>query len=104
MKYFKKINEWIALKSVAAMSTIWCVYLFLFWSPLPSLDKGLEQFVFYVSGGIIQLVALPLIMLGQKIEAKAAERRAENDHRAIREIHLDVKRIMDHHGLSQKDG
>jgi hypothetical protein len=93
MRLFRQINEWVALRTVSAMSTIWCVYLFLLWSLLPSFSKGLEPLVFYVSGGVIQLVALPLIMLGQKLEGRAAERRAIHDHRILLELQREIQEL-----------
>lgn len=81
-----QINEWIALRTVAAMSTMGCVYLFLLWSFLPSINKDWEQFALYVSSGIIQLVALPLIMVGQSIEGKRTRMLSEQNHKMLDEI------------------
>jgi len=86
-----KINDSIALKTVAWMSSIWCVYFFFIWSMLPTVIPSLQDFVFYVSGGIIQLVALPLIMVGQNLAGKAAEERAEEDHEHLVEILADIR-------------
>jgi hypothetical protein len=86
IRAFKKFNDAIAKHSVGFMSSIWCVYLFTFWAVLPSIYKSLEPIVFYISGGVIQLVALPLIMVGQKLEGRSMERRAEQDHEKLIEI------------------
>ena len=94
-----KINESIALRTVAAMSSIWCVYFFFIWSMLPSVFPSLETFVFYVSGGIIQLVALPLIMVGQDVGNKKAEQRAQEDHEHLCEILEDIRE--DHENLKK---
>ena len=86
-----KINDSIALKAVAVMSSIWCVYGFLIWSLVPTLIPAAQDFVFYVSGGIIQLVALPLIMVGQNLMGAAAEQRAQEDHEHLVEILKDIQ-------------
>ena len=92
-----KINDSIALKTVAWMSSIWCVYFFFVWSMLPTMFPSLQDFVFYVSGGIIQLVALPLIMVGQNLTGQAAEQHAQEDHDHLVEILADIKE--DHENL-----
>ena len=88
-------NEWIARHAVRAMSSMATVYIFLLWCLLPSVNKNWEQFIFYVSGGIIQLVALPLIMVGQRLEGKEAERRLEEDHRMMKKILAELDDIKD---------
>jgi hypothetical protein len=93
-----KINDTIALKTVAVMSSIWCVYAFLVWSMLPTVFPAAQDFVFYVSGGIIQLVALPLIMVGQNLMGAAAEQRAQEDHEHLIEILKDIQE--DHQALA----
>lgn len=90
-----KLNEWVARWSVRAMSSMAAVYIFLGWSLLPSLNKNWETLVFYVSGGIIQLVALPLIMVGQRLEGKASERQMAEDHKMLKSISDDLKAIKD---------
>lgn len=85
-KHFHNFNDWLARHTVAAMSSMFCVYAFMIWSLLPSLDAKWEQIVFYVSGGVIQLVALPLIMVGQKLEGKDNDRRSKQDHEMLKRI------------------
>lgn len=87
----KTINNKIALTSVGLMSSIWCVYLFTIWSLLPSVFPDLQNLVFYVSGGVIQLVALPLIMVGQNLIGANAEQRAQEDHERLIEILKDAE-------------
>jgi hypothetical protein len=93
-----KLNDSIALKTVAWMSSIWCVYFFFIWSMVPTLIPAMQDFVFYVSGGIIQLVALPLIMVGQNLSGAAAEKRAQEDHEHLVEILKDIQE--DHQALA----
>lgn len=104
MNKFKDIvsnlNNGIAVKTTVAMSTMWCVYVFTIWSLLPVAFHDLTNFCFYVSGGIIQLVALPLIMVGQKVMGAKAEDRAERDHNALmEEIDLLKQVLCDNHEM-----
>lgn len=82
---WSNINEKIATGTVAAMSTMLCVYLFLVLALLPLVYPDAEQTVQYVSGAVIQLVALPLIMVGQAISNRATETRASEDHAMLME-------------------
>lgn len=87
IKVFHDFNDWLARHTVSAMSSMICVYIFVAWSLLPSVDSRWEQLVFYVSGGVIQLVALPLIMVGQKLEARENDRRSKQDHEMLTKIY-----------------
>jgi hypothetical protein len=99
LKYWiSEFNKAVAIKSVVIMSTMACVFAFLIWSLLPLFFPNITDIVAYISADIIQLVALPLIMVGQKI---AADNSAENHalladrHDAIAETHDDIKEQLD---------
>lgn len=79
----KALNDRIALQTTVLMGSMGCVYLFLIWSLLPTIFPKLQSFVFYVSGGVIQLVALPMIMVGSAVLSRASEARAQEDHETI---------------------
>lgn len=81
--FIHRINNNVALGMTLVFGSMWCAYAFLGWSLLPSIFPQTEQFVFYVSGGIVQLVALPLIMVGQNLTGQQTEHRAEEDHQMI---------------------
>ena len=89
----KKASDKIAIGITHSMSSMWCVYAFLIWSLIPLVWHGAEAVVFYVSGGVIQLVALPMIMVGQSLLGKKAERRAEQDHQMIMQSLAEVREI-----------
>jgi uncharacterized membrane protein len=88
-----KLNEKIAIAATIVMSTMWCVYSFMIWALLPLLFPKVEPVVFYVSGGVIQLVALPLIMVGQNVLNRKSEERAEEDHRTILAEFKEIKAV-----------
>ena len=80
-KIFQKIHDfsnWVAIKSVDWMSTMLCVFLFLVLSVTPLFWSASQNIIAYISSDIIQLVALPLIMVGQKLSSiKSAKRHGE---------------------------
>lgn len=87
----KRFNEWIAVRMTMAFGTMTMVYLFLFWSILPLIYPPVQNVVFYTSSGVIQLVALPALMVGQLILGRKAEERAQQDHEAIMAELAEVK-------------
>lgn len=86
-----KFNDWLAVHVTLGMSTMWCVYLFAVIALLPLLLAFTHDFVFYLSSAIIQLVALPLIMVGQNRLSAASEARAAEDHTHISGILNDLQ-------------
>ena len=80
-----KFNDWLAAKITQGMSTMWCAYVFLIWSLLPAIWPQTQNVVFYVSGGIIQLVALSLIMVGQDVLGRDAIKQAKETHDTVME-------------------
>lgn len=91
---FRKINEWIALHTITALSTMSCVYVFTIWALIPLMFPQTRDFIFYVSGGILQLSLLPAIMVGQSLLNKNSEDRAMQDHAALMETIQDLHTIM----------
>ena len=83
----RRFNDWLAVKITQGMATMWCAYAFLFWSLIPIVWPETQRTVFYVSGGIIQLVALSLIMVGQTVLGEASENQAKVTHDMVLETH-----------------
>ena len=90
-KKLEQINNSIAVNSVNSMSTMWCVYLFTVLGMYPLLVPSSLTFVQYLSGAIIQLVSLPLIMVGQRAAGKTLEARALKDHLTIQKSFNEIK-------------
>jgi len=99
-KNIKKINEIIALKSTMLIGTMWCVYLFIILAIVPIFVPSANTIVQYISSAFLQLVFLPLIMVGQDVMGRNTEKRAKKDHEMImqelkllKEMHENVKNI-----------
>ena len=93
-----KIAAWnnkIAVSVSSKISTMACVYIFLLWSLLPLVLPKTQDTVFYVSGGILQLVLLPLIMVGQSVMGKDQEERSREDHEALKLLLAEMKQLID---------
>lgn len=92
----RKFNDWIAVKITKSMATMWCVYVFLGWSLIPVVWPEAQSIVFYVSGGIIQLVSLSLIMVGQNVIGQATKKQAKETHDTVLETH---DRVIENHEI-----
>lgn len=84
------INGHVALIITAVVGTMWCAYVFTLISlvSLPSaLSTGsLITIISWIAQTFIQLVLLPIIIVGQNIQGKASDKRSEqtyNDAEAI---------------------
>ena len=83
----KALGERLALAAVARVSTMTCVGVFLLWSVLPLWLPQITNLVAYVSSDVLQLVLLPLIMVGQKISSDRS--RKHHDHTNQRQDRMD---------------
>ncbi len=77
---FQRINARVALTITLLVGTMWAAYLFAiiaFYS-LPSTLKqhSATVLVLWLSSEFLQLVLLPIIIVGQNIQARAADARA----------------------------
>ena len=52
--------------------------------------------VFYISSGYLQLILLPLIMVGQNLQGRHAELRAEHDYETNIKAEKEVEAILLH--------
>lgn len=76
---------------------MWAFWLFAIWAFLP-LIPALSQYketILYISSGFVQLVALPLIMVGQEILGRSSEKRSETDHQVLNEQFEKIKELIE---------
>ena len=85
LKQLQRLNGMMTAGASAGLSTMTCFYLFFCWAILPLLFSTTRDIVFYVSGGILQLVLLPLIAVNTKQESAKINERANQDHIALME-------------------
>ncbi|NTW61954.1 DUF1003 domain-containing protein [Candidatus Saccharibacteria bacterium] len=92
------VNEKIALKATEIFGSMPVFYLFFVWALLPLLPvmAHFQPTILYVSAGIIQLVALPLIIVGQNLQARHSEIRAEEEFRTTNSSYRDIEHILAH--------
>lgn len=104
------LNDRIALSVTNAMGTMWALYfmaLFMLGWCLWQLFMGKGAFDPYpyafllFLGNIVQLLLMPLIMVGQNILSKHAEMRADEQYKTTLTSYQDLEHIMNH--LDEQD-
>jgi hypothetical protein len=79
-RWYVRGNAWLAVKVTAGVGSMTCAWLFciLAIAGLPTaLQPGNIGFLFWFSSDLLQLTLLSVIIVGQNIQAQAADKRAE---------------------------
>ena len=86
------VNRHLALFITKNVGTMWCAYVFTvigitgIVAALTN-NTALVLLIGAVSGYFLQLVLLPIIIVGQNVQAEASDRRAEADHKTLVALH-----------------
>jgi hypothetical protein len=87
MKGISKFNYWLAVKITNSVGTMWCAYIFLLLDllMLPPVirSNSIITWVTYLAQTVIQLVLLPIIMVGQNVIQAQNEAKADTDHKTL---------------------
>jgi uncharacterized membrane protein len=104
------VNDRIALAVTNAMGTMWALYfmaLFMagwcLWQFIMH-DKAFDPYPYaflLFLGNIVQLLLMPLIMVGQSILSKHAELRADEQYKTTLTSYQDLEHVMNH--LDEQD-
>ena len=89
-----KFNQLVANYIVEIVSTMWCAYAFIILVIIPFFNGNLTTTVMFISSSLLQLVLLPIIMVGQKRQGAISEQRAQQDHDAIIDMHEELKELL----------
>jgi hypothetical protein len=95
-------NNRFALAITKSVGTMWCAYLFVLISvvSLPDAIKAFQAgnnfvFISWLSQSFLQLVLLPIIIVGQNVTAAAQDARAEADHETLTALHtINVQQLQ----------
>ncbi|HKW59487.1 MAG TPA: hypothetical protein VJR46_07005 [Candidatus Dormibacteraeota bacterium] len=89
-----RFNNWLAVHVTKAVGTMWAAYLFVLIS-LVSFPQALSAFlrgdtytgIAWLSQSFLQLVLLPIIIVGQNVISASQDARAEADHLTLTTLH-----------------
>jgi hypothetical protein len=96
---FIRLNARFGLKITLVVGTMWCAYLFTIMAlfALPDAVKQGTYFVIvWLSSSFLQLVLLPIIIVGQNIQATAADKRAEDTYKDAEAVLKEAEEIQKH--------
>ena len=99
------LNGHIGLFVTSVVGTMWCAYLFTIIAliSLPDAIKSGNNIIIisWIAQTFLQLVLLPIIIVGQNIQAKTADRRAESTYKDAEAVLNEALEIQSH--LAEQD-
>ncbi len=86
-----RINTRLAVGITKVVGSMWCAYLFALLAliSLPAAIKSHDPIIIvsWVAQTFLQLILLPIIIVGQNVQAASTDARAESDHETLLAIH-----------------
>jgi hypothetical protein len=94
------VNGKVALIITAVVGTMWCAYIFTLLAliSLPSAISSGQAIVIvaWIAQTFIQLVLLPIIIVGQNIQGKASDKRSEQTYKDAEAILSECLQLQSH--------
>ncbi len=94
-----QINTRLALLITRMVGSMWCAYGFalLAFISLPAAIGTHDPLIIvtWIAQTFLQLVLLPIIIVGQNVQAAASDARAESDHKTLLAIHTLTSEVHD---------
>ena len=94
-----RANSAIALRITKVVGTMYCAYAFTLLA-LVALPAAISQgsptvLINWLSSNFLQLVLLPIIIVGQNVISEAQDKRAEADHKTLTALHkMNVQQLQ----------
>ena len=97
------LNTRVAVTITKSVGSMWCAYVFALLA-LISLPAALRSgdpiiIVSWIAQTFLQLVLLPIIIVGQNVQAAASDARAQSDHETLLSIHTLTSEV---HGIAEQ--
>ena len=98
-----RFNARVAVLITKGVGSMWCAYAFALLA-LISFPAAISSgspivIVAWIAQTFLQLVLLPIIIVGQNVQAAASDARAESDHETLMAIHTLAAEI---HGIDER--
>jgi len=95
---FARFNSWLGLKITVIVGTMVCAYVFaaIALISLPSNIHSTQTLILWISSSFLQLVLLPIIIVGQNVQATAADKRAEATYKDADAVLHEAVKIQEH--------
>ena len=86
-----RVNTRLAVGITKTVGSMWCAYIFALIAliSLPAAISSRDPIIIvdWIAQTFLQLVLLPIIIVGQNVLAAATDARAESDHKTLLAIH-----------------
>ncbi len=93
------INARLAVGITKSVGSMWCAYIFTLIAliSLPAAINSRDPIIIigWIAQTFLQLVLLPIIIVGQNVLAAASDARAESDHKTLLAIHTLTSDVHD---------
>ena len=101
LAFFDKYNNLLAAALTAIVGSMWTAYAFAAMVFVPFFVPSTQTTIMFISSSFLQLILLPIIMVGQNLASKKSEKRAQQDHYMIkkefselREMHQEMRQLV----------
>ena len=101
----QRFNAWIACQITGAVGTMWCAYLFavLALVSLPEAVRGgTATLIAWIAQTFLQLVLLSIIIVGQKVDGAASDKRALETYNDAEAVLHEAIQIQEHLAAQDK--
>ena len=101
----QRFNTFLAMHITAAVGTMWCAYLFamLAFVSLPdALHGGTATLIAWIAQTFLQLVLLSIIIVGQKVDGAASDKRALDTYNDAEAVLHEAMQIQAHLAAQDK--
>lgn len=88
-------NAAVAVRVTEIVGTMWCCYVFCVLAALAAPIFWTSAVFTWICQAVIQLVLLPLIMVGQKVQARAADQRAADTYADTELILAEIRALKE---------
>jgi hypothetical protein len=92
----QRINAAVGLKITVLVGTMWCAYVFaaIALISLPDNIHSTQLLILWISSSFLQLVLLPIIIVGQNIQARASDARAAKTFEDVLDARDKIERAI----------
>jgi hypothetical protein len=93
----QRFNAIVGLRITVLVGTMWCAYLFACVAliSLPDNIHSKQLFILWLSSSFLQLVLLPIIIVGQNIQARAADSRSAKTFEDVEDARGKIEHAID---------
>jgi hypothetical protein len=95
----QRFNTFLAMKITGAVGTMWCAYAFALLALLSlpdAINGGKAALIAWIAQTFLQLVLLSIIIVGQKVEGAASDKRASDTYNDAEAILHEAIQIQEH--------